>query len=700
MSLEMPRRRKSFTSKKRSRSAPASIRLLTRRPAKRKQWSEESMTAALKAVEQGMPVSRASRDFGVPRSTIYDRFTGRVVHGVKPGPKPYLDQSEEEELGKYLKHCAKLGYGKTRKDVLSIVESTTTERGTLRSSHVSDGWWRRFKERHGDLSLRQGDNTAHVRMDAMNQDTVDHYFALLHDTLKNHGLLDKPSQIYNVDESGVPLNPRPPKVVASKGRVTKKVRYRTSGRKGQITVVGCANASGQAIPPMIIFDAAKLNPSWTKDEVPGTKYGLSSNGWINSDLFEGWFVEHFLENAVSARPLFLLLDGHSTHYQPQVIRLALEHNCIVLCLPPHTTHESQPLDVGVFAPLKVQWTQICHEFYQKNPGRIITKFNFCRLFSQAWCQAVTPKNIMAGFRRAGVYPYNPKAIAISESTGSDLPSTSISADSSHSVTNAVTDDTVTDDTTTTPVTTLPSGGAESSTSASNSIGETSNTLHVLPSITSTDETSDTLSHSSISIDALSADMVELFKRRYEEGFDLPDPVYQEWLKLHYPESLQATATLPTPQTSAHTPELSVAEQFSHVTPLNPVASDIHSSLTASSSSSVFTSSSASSRPHGGPASGSCVLSSSSGEKKDSALSKQLVLPSVYTPVGPTRSQPRARLLTSTAALAILEEKEQKKKQEAEMKEQRKREREEKKRKKEEDKKQKAEENQYYKNHKG
>ena len=32
-----------------------------------------------------------------------------------------LNQSEEEKLGKYLKHCAKLRYGKTRKDVLSIV---------------------------------------------------------------------------------------------------------------------------------------------------------------------------------------------------------------------------------------------------------------------------------------------------------------------------------------------------------------------------------------------------------------------------------------------------------------------------------------------------------------------------------------------------------------------------------------------------
>ena len=60
--------------------------------------------------------------------------------------------------------------------------------------------------------------------------------------------------------------------------------------------------------------------------VVGTKYGWSVNGWINADLFEAWFIEHFSPNAVSACPLFLLLDGHSTHYQPQVI---MEHQCII-----------------------------------------------------------------------------------------------------------------------------------------------------------------------------------------------------------------------------------------------------------------------------------------------------------------------------------------------------------------------------------
>ena len=113
------------------------------------------------------------------------------------------------------------------------------------------------------MSLRQGDSTAHVRMDAMNRETMQDYFTFLKDTLETHDLVSRPAQIYNVDESGVPFNPRPPKVVSEKGRQTKKVRYRCSGRKGQITIVACANVAGQAIPPMVIFNASKLNPAWT-----------------------------------------------------------------------------------------------------------------------------------------------------------------------------------------------------------------------------------------------------------------------------------------------------------------------------------------------------------------------------------------------------------------------------------------------------
>ena len=51
----------------------------------------------------------------MPRQTLGDRVSGKVVHGTKPGPKPFLTSVEENELSNFLVDVAKAGYGKTRK---------------------------------------------------------------------------------------------------------------------------------------------------------------------------------------------------------------------------------------------------------------------------------------------------------------------------------------------------------------------------------------------------------------------------------------------------------------------------------------------------------------------------------------------------------------------------------------------------------
>ena len=54
-----------------------------------KKWSEESMTGAMKAVADGLfGVNKAADEFGVPRSTLKDRLSGKVVHGARSGPTP------------------------------------------------------------------------------------------------------------------------------------------------------------------------------------------------------------------------------------------------------------------------------------------------------------------------------------------------------------------------------------------------------------------------------------------------------------------------------------------------------------------------------------------------------------------------------------------------------------------------------------
>ena len=136
-----------------------------------------------------------------------------------------------------------------------------------------------------------------------------------------------------MDESGIPLDPRLPNVITKRGQ--KKVRYRVSGKKEQI--LGCANAIGQALPPMVIFDGKYLNYQWTTDEVPSTYYGMSVKGWTDQELFKHWFQDHFLKYAVPTRPLLLLMDGHSSHYEPSSVQLANNNDVILFCLPPHTT---------------------------------------------------------------------------------------------------------------------------------------------------------------------------------------------------------------------------------------------------------------------------------------------------------------------------------------------------------------------------
>ena len=109
---------------------------------------------------------------------------------------------------------SKAEYGKTRAEVKSIAERTLKLKETeedakiLKGDRITDGWFNRFKERNDKLSLRKGDPTANVRMDSLNTEAIKSYFDLLKSVLEDHNLMKSPGQIYNVDESGMPLNHR------------------------------------------------------------------------------------------------------------------------------------------------------------------------------------------------------------------------------------------------------------------------------------------------------------------------------------------------------------------------------------------------------------------------------------------------------------------------------------------------------------
>ena len=118
------------------------------------------------------------------------------------------------------------------------------------------------------------------------------------------------------------------------------------------------------------------------------------------NLFHNWFKKQFLRYAPASRPLLLLLDGHSSHYHPDTIKAAIKSGVIIYFLPPNTTHLTQPLDKGVFGPFKKHWRRVCHDFQVSHPGKVVSDFNFCQLFSKAWIESMTTMNIIAGFQNS------------------------------------------------------------------------------------------------------------------------------------------------------------------------------------------------------------------------------------------------------------------------------------------------------------
>ena len=262
-------------------------------------------------IKDGWTIRRAAEEFGVPRSTLFDHISGWVEFGGRSGPSCYLSDQEEKEMVRFLVGCVKIGFARTRKQALTLVRMAIARKKGKDPDevNVTMGWWNSFRKRHQQLTARSASRLAYNGAIAQDPEIISNYFDLLEETLLQNGLLDEATRIFNCDESGFPLDHKPGKVICQRG--LKELSLTTSGDKAQLTVLACASASGYVLPPLIIFDRKRLKPEHTEGEIPGTLYGLSKNGWINSDIFEGWFQQHFLKHTpLRDRSFYFLMDTH------------------------------------------------------------------------------------------------------------------------------------------------------------------------------------------------------------------------------------------------------------------------------------------------------------------------------------------------------------------------------------------------------
>ena len=150
------------------------------------------------------------RDYSAERMVA-----GKYVVNAQSG-RALLTVNEEKHLADFLIGCASIGYAKSCKDVLSIVQQILYSRGV--TAEVTKGWWGSFCKRHPNLKLWQAEPLAYARAMANDREVINKHFDMLEETIRENSLTNRPAQIFNCDETGLVLTRKPLKVVVRVGQ--------------------------------------------------------------------------------------------------------------------------------------------------------------------------------------------------------------------------------------------------------------------------------------------------------------------------------------------------------------------------------------------------------------------------------------------------------------------------------------------------
>ncbi|XP_052260545.1 uncharacterized protein LOC127864686 isoform X1 [Dreissena polymorpha] len=361
------------------------------------------MQRAVSAVRQHkMKIRVAAREFNVPRSTLSDHVHGRVGE-TRPGPVSLLNDEEEGALVSYLLYMADHGFPMTRNRTRVYIREIIKQGGRTYPYKVSengpsDEWFRKLFARHPELQERTPESLDPARSSMSREDVIYPFFDFLDKTLTQYGVKDKPSQIFNCDETGWSGKEK------AKGKVITGKREHTINRKvmggggNHITAHLCVCADGRFLPTMIIFKGSLPHTRFT-DGVPDTwLYGSSSTGYIDHELFQTWFMKGFLPHCGRARPVVLIMDNHDAHISLPVIQAARANDVVLIGFPGHTTHILQPLDVKIIGPLKTNMASLASDLGIVCPSLTIGKSKYPVLLKYAM-DRITPSTIIGAFSK-------------------------------------------------------------------------------------------------------------------------------------------------------------------------------------------------------------------------------------------------------------------------------------------------------------
>jgi hypothetical protein len=372
--------------------------------------NESRIILALKALKRdpNLSIRAAAKVYQVARTTLECRQAGRKSRCDISANSRKLTDLEEKALVNRILDLDSRGFQPRLEDVREMANRLCTDRDAL---HVGPRWAENFVKRNPELTTRFRRRIDYQRAQCEDPGVLNAWFQLVQNMIAKYGIQEE--DIYNFDETGFLMGMLSSAKVVTSSERSSQPRTKQPGNREFVTVIQGVCATGWTLPPyMVVKGKFHLTPWYQNGRFPSDwRIHTSTNGWTTNEIGLDW-IKHF-DQCTKARTKgvyrLLVLDGHTSHHSTEFDDYCKTNSILPLCMPPHSSHILQPLDVSCFSPLKASYGKQIEKMMRMQITHI-TKDDFFDAFFEAFNIAMTENNVRAGFRATGLVPFSPKAV--------------------------------------------------------------------------------------------------------------------------------------------------------------------------------------------------------------------------------------------------------------------------------------------------
>ena len=230
--------------------------------------------------------------------------------------------------------------------------------------------------------------------------------------------LEDPERVGNQDESSLYVGDDHQVVLAPVG-YDGPIQVQGGDTRDRVSASVMGNAAGTWTDVRLVFKGVRHRDGQLEDLPTDGLTGrwktcASERGFVNREIFLLILKDlaKHLDDKKIKRPFILFIDGYKGHLGLKISLFCKENGIQLILFKPNSTHLCQPLDLVFFKSVKQKMKKRSESWHGKHVGQKMGKYVMIKECAYpAFEETVAdPENIKAGFRRAGLVPWDPTVL--------------------------------------------------------------------------------------------------------------------------------------------------------------------------------------------------------------------------------------------------------------------------------------------------